>query len=299
MVAAPAKAAQIAGPELPTIIIADEDRAEDTGTSASEPPASNQAQHHTPTGSDRAAAEPASPPPGGEKEASPADRPSRASSTSPDCTSDRHAPSDAVEATREPARPMSSKPPARRGTPVPPSERRRDDLIGELFEAMHELHFMPDMVSGVDFVLDVLRRMIPSEVILIHVFDINTRDFVVVRAKGPGSHRVVLYRTSDADPLVRRAMARGVSSLVSATSRDEHHPKGRWAQLDCAARVRLFGPVNIGGRYLGLVELANPANSDEYLQSELHALDYICEQLAEFLANRPLVLEGDVILGHG
>jgi GAF domain-containing protein len=58
----------------------------------------------------------------------------------------------------------------------------------------------------------------------------------------------------------------------------------------------LSGPVRQGGRYLGLIELANPSGGDPYHESEANALDYICEQFAEFLVNRPIVLDADVIL---
>ena len=34
-------------------------------------------------------------------------------------------------------------------------------------------------------------------------------------------------------------------------------------------------------------------------ETEINALDYVCEQFAEFLANRPIVLDADMILGKG
>ncbi|MEO7034662.1 MAG: hypothetical protein ABI548_12205 [Polyangiaceae bacterium] len=56
----------------------------------------------------------------------------------------------------------------------------------------------------------------------------------------------------------------------------------------------LCGPVKQGGRYLGLTELVNPVGDTPFHQSELNALDYICEQFAEFLSNKPIVLSADV-----
>jgi hypothetical protein len=60
--------------------------------------------------------------------------------------------------------------------------------------------------------------------------------------------------------------------------------------------VALFGAVQLGGRYLGAIELANPVGGSPYSEHEAHALDYICEQLAEFLVNRPIILDPDVVL---
>ncbi len=71
---------------------------------------------------------------------------------------------------------------------------------------MHELHFMRDIASGSEFVLSVLRQVLPSEAILVQVFDINSRNFVVVRAF-PDVREALLLRTADSDPVVRRSCA--------------------------------------------------------------------------------------------
>ena len=175
----------------------------------------------------------------------------------------------------------------------------KEDLIGELFDAMHDLHFMRDMVTGVEFVLGILTKLLPSQVALIHVFDINARAFVVVRAKGPGSHTLVLHRTEDQNPFFQTAMRRSVSTRIDDARGDDRFAAGRWSKVDCQIEAALFGPVNQGGRYLGAIELANPEGGGPFFESEAHALDYICEQFAEFLASRPLVLEDDVVLGLG
>ena len=67
---------------------------------------------------------------------------------------------------------------------------------------------MPDMVAGADYVLGVMLRVMPSEGKLIHVFDINTRQFVVVRASGPNSRAVLLHRTPDTFRLFRDVFRR-------------------------------------------------------------------------------------------
>ena len=180
-----------------------------------------------------------------------------------------------------------------------PTARRdpRDDLIGELFDAMHDLHFMSDMVSGVQFVLGIVTRMLPCEVALVHVFDINTRTFVVVRAKGPGTHTVVLHRTHDRDSFFQTAMRSSTATRIDDAAGHQRYANGLWDKVDCVPRAVLFGPVNQGGRFLGAIELVNPEAGGSFLEAEAHALDYICEQFADFLANRPLVLEDDVVLG--
>lgn len=162
---------------------------------------------------------------------------------------------------------------------------------------MHDLHFAPDMITGVDYVLGVLNRTLPSEAILIHVYDINVRQFVVVRALGKSPQSVILHRTEDKEPLFRRAMRTTRATCVQSASDNESYKDGRWALLGIAPHTAIIGSVQQHGRYLGAIELANPPGGEPYSEHEAHALDYICEQFAEFLAQRPIVVDADVVLG--
>ncbi|HEY0468229.1 MAG TPA: hypothetical protein VGC79_28720, partial [Polyangiaceae bacterium] len=72
----------------------------------------------------------------------------------------------------------------------------------------------------------------------------------------------------------------------------------RWQALGVTPRATLYGGVQISGRYLGLIEVTNPHGDVPFHQSELNALDYICEQFAEFLSKKPIVLSADVVLSH-
>lgn len=176
--------------------------------------------------------------------------------------------------------------------------RRRagEDLIGELFETMHDLHFMHGVTEGAEFTLAALDSVLPCDGVLIHVFDINKREFVVTRAKGPGAMQVLLHRTPDSEPFFASVMRRPGSVVVSDVSRDPRVRGARWDALGVQPVRALCGPVRQGGRYLGLVEAVNPLGDAPFHQTEQNAVDYICEQLAQFLVNRPIVLDADVIL---
>jgi hypothetical protein len=184
-------------------------------------------------------------------------------------------------------------------TPKKKAKRRRasDDLIGELFEKMHELHFSPDMIGGVEFVLGVINATLPSEGIVVHVYDINTRQFVIVRALGPSPQSVVLHRTPDSDALFKKGMRAHRCIRTPDAKSETAYADGRFSLLGVAPLSALFGAVQLGGRYLGAVELLNPPGGEPFTENEANALDYICEQLAEFLASRPIVLDPDVVLG--
>lgn len=203
-------------------------------------------------------------------------------------------PSRAPEERRSEPATRRSDPAARRSEPGVPRRRAAgEDLIGELFERMHELSFMMDLVSGADFVVRVLSELIPCEGTVVHAFDLAKHEFVVIRARGPKQRDALLHRTSDADPLVHAVMRR--RSLATNGSSPTH--SGAFEKLGVEPRAVLAGAARQGGRYLGIIELANPQGGAPFHEGEANALEYVCEQFAEFVSQRPVVLDPDVVLG--
>ena len=176
--------------------------------------------------------------------------------------------------------------------------RRRigEDLIGELFETMHELHYVVDVVSGAEFVIEALEATLPCEAALVHVFDINTQTFVVLRAWGPKAKDVLLFRTPDSDALIDLAMHRSSALRVDDAAGDPRFASGRWQALGVEVKTAVCGAVRQGGRYLGAIELVNPLGGTPFHDTEVNALDYICEQFAEFVADRPIVVDAELVL---
>jgi len=161
---------------------------------------------------------------------------------------------------------------------------------------MHELHFTRDVAAGAEFVLAVLDEVMPCEGVLIHVFDINTSHFVVVRAKGPHASSALLQRMSDQDPLVLSVMRSPQALSIKNAAADPRFSGPRWQSVGVSPKRALCGAVQQAGRYLGLIELVNPAGETPFQPSEEGALDYICQQFAEFLSSKPIVLTADVVL---
>jgi hypothetical protein len=187
-----------------------------------------------------------------------------------------------------------SDPASRRSEPGVARRRAAgEDLIGELFERMHELSFHVDLVSGADFVVRVLAELIPCEGTVVHAFDLAKHEFVVVRARGPKQRDALLHRTPDADPVVHAIMrARSLSTNGSSPT-----SSGAFEKLGVEPRAVLAGAARQGGRYLGIIELANPLGGTPFHEGEANALEYVCEQFAEFVSQRPVVLDPDVVLG--
>jgi hypothetical protein len=172
-----------------------------------------------------------------------------------------------------------------------------DDLIGELFEAMIDLQFEADAVAGAHFVLGLLRDKLRVEAAMVSLFDINRREFVVV-AQGGGEGDAVLARVPQHAGLAAAAHRARRAVLVENAADDarvERLDRERWARLGVTPESLLCAPVAAGGRTLGLVELANPSDGAPFRDAEGNAAQYVAQQLAEFLADRGVVVDEDAI----
>lgn len=173
----------------------------------------------------------------------------------------------------------------------PPSSQRvvaSEELIGTLFERMHELHYLPSLGAGASFVLEMIEEHIACDAALIHVFDMDAREFVVARGLGPRSSDVVLTRTPAAGSHLEDALRRQVTVELDVAGAAAQGTLWRRLGIDVARVV--CAPVHQGGRDLGAIELARAASGPPFSKGQLSALEYICDQFAEFVADRPLVL---------
>jgi len=203
------------------------------------------------------------------------------------------APSPAVAGAVPPMGQALSEPPPR--TPMPSVPRVRlsgVELITDLFEAMHDLHFLRDPLEGADFVLALVMEKLPSTVGLVHFYDIDAREFVVVRAVGPGAAKALQIRTSEKDALIAEAMHKRRAVVIDDGTDDPRAQNGRWALIG-SCRSLVCAPVEQAGRFLGLLELSNPRDGGPFHETDGHALTYMGEQFAEFLATRGVVLDPD------
>lgn len=188
-------------------------------------------------------------------------------------------------------------PPVDELTDEPPSSQRvvaSEELIGTLFERMHELHYLPSIGAGAAFVLEMIEEHIPCDAALIHVLDIDAREFVVARALGPGSRDVLLSRTPAAGSRQEEALRRQVTlelDVASAGDRDT-----LWPTLGVDVARAVCAPVHQSSRDLGAIELGRLASRPAFSRGQLSALEYICDQFAEFIADRPLVVSPSSLL---
>jgi GAF domain-containing protein len=163
-----------------------------------------------------------------------------------------------------------------------------------LFEAMPELHFSRDSIEGAEFVLTLALDKLVSRFGLVHMYDINAREFVVVRAVAGDPKPLLGLRTSEKEPLIAQAMrARRAIVVSDAATDDRVSGHARWSRFDRPIVSVVCAPVEIGGRFLGVIELANPRDGGAFTEAEGHALTYIGEQFAEFVQARGISLESE------
>jgi hypothetical protein len=172
--------------------------------------------------------------------------------------------------------------------PAPPSSQRLlagEELIGALFERIHELSYCPDVPAAAQYVLALLEEYIPCAGALVHLFDLDTRQFVLVRALGPHASALLASRSSGAGSPLEDALRRQQSVRVPGAR------QSLWARLGADVKQELCSPVQQGGRHLGAIEIGRGPDQGGFSDAELAALDYVCEQFAEYLAERPLDLD--------
>jgi GAF domain-containing protein len=170
-----------------------------------------------------------------------------------------------------------------------------DELIANLFEAMHELHFTRDVIEGGDYVLGLALEMIPSRAGIIHLYDIDHREYVVACTSGAGAEGLLNQRHSETEPLLASAMRKRRAIVAADAARDDHvQQAARFATLGGAASV-IVSPVMQGGRFIGVIELVNPLDGAPYTEDEGNAIDYLAEQFGEFVANHGMMLDPERI----
>lgn len=191
------------------------------------------------------------------------------------------------------ARPPSVPPPPA-PAPGPRTRVRGEDLIADLFEAMHDLHFVHDALEGGEFCLTLAMEKLPSQAGLVHLYDIDRREFLVTSTRGAGTSKLLLRRHPETDTILIAAMRKKRALVVADADQSPAAGIDRYAALG-GARSLLIAPVILHGRFLGAIELLNPLDGQPFNESEGNALTYIAEQFAEFISSHGIVTDPERI----
>jgi hypothetical protein len=185
-------------------------------------------------------------------------------------------------------------PPQPAAAPQPRARVRGEDLIADLFESMHDLHFLRDAVEGGDFCLSLALEKIPSQAGLVHLYDIDRREFLITSTRGVAASTLLLRRHDEGDVMLSAAMGKRRALVVADATQSEEASLDRYVVLG-GARSLVVAPVMLSGRFLGAIELLNPLDGQPYTEADGNALTYIAEQFAEFVASRGVVTDPERI----
>ena len=176
--------------------------------------------------------------------------------------------------------------------PPPHSGTRRirgDELIAVLFEEMHDLHFQRDAIDGADFCLRLALEKLPSRFGVVHLYDIDRREFVVVAVRGSNPPAILLRRTAEHEPVLSMAMRRRRAMILTGEDLEIH------GAVIGNARNAMLAPVMQVGRFLGAIELVDPEDAVPFTELDANALSYMAEQYAEFVGTRGVVVDPERI----
>jgi GAF domain-containing protein len=162
--------------------------------------------------------------------------------------------------------------------------------MSELFESMHDLHFMRDALDGADFVLELLREKIPTLLALVHFYDINANEFVVVKGRTPTGTSITA-KTREGTGLVGDALKSGKPVVVRDAKSDDRWSREVYGQGGHQPREIVVVPMRQGGRFLGAIELADHTDGESFGDDEVHAVSYVAEQFAEFVQDRGILIQ--------
>jgi len=199
-------------------------------------------------------------------------------------------PASAKASTRAATVPRPAAAAATKATPSAPKKRLSgEDLLTALFEAFNDLHFLRDAIEGAEFVLALTLEKLPSAVGMVSLFDMNKREFVIVRQTG--GVRAVGLRQPERSPIAANAMRTRHAVVISDPAEAKGATDDRFKVIGVEIRSLICAPVELNGRYLGLIELVNPLDGSLFNEGDGNALTYIGQQFAEFAAARGVMID--------
>jgi GAF domain-containing protein len=83
--------------------------------------------------------------------------------------------------------------------------------------------------------------------------------------------------------------------VVPDVAADDRVRGERWDAVGEPVFSVVSAPIALGGRFLGLIDLVNPMDGGAFLESDGYALSYMAEQFAEFLGQRGLLIDPELI----
>jgi ADP-ribose pyrophosphatase YjhB (NUDIX family) len=166
--------------------------------------------------------------------------------------------------------------------PPPPTE----DRLGAAFEACHDLLFLENRAQALEFAVQLLEELVPSEANAAFLLDVNTDELRLVAARGTGARE----RRSRAYPASKGLLsaAGGLGEHAVLVLADAPKDPRYNEQVDgipgMDVRALLYQPLIHQGRLFGVLQLANGVTGPTFHESDCEVVDYITQQLSAFVS---------------
>jgi hypothetical protein len=171
-------------------------------------------------------------------------------------------------------------------TEAPPAFASPGELIIQLFEAVHDLHFEKSVEAGADFVLGLALRRLGGTAAYCHLFDETQGELVVLAGSGPGANGGLGLRTRADDEVLDEVLRKKAAVVMLGAGGQPPLAGERWRRLERPVRCVVAAAAEHEGRLLGMLELADPPSGTGRAEATKLALAYIGERFGEFLAAR-------------
>jgi len=168
--------------------------------------------------------------------------------------------------------------------PAPVSQPTSDDRLATAFEALQDLFFLTTPVEGLDFVLELLGDLVPSEASSACLYDINSDELRFVALRGPGAEERQGEGVPRLSGLMGAAATRSEGVLLTEdVPNDARFDPGVDGRIGLEPVTMALVPVSHQGRLLGMLQLINRRDQAQYSRADANLMAYVGEKLAEFL----------------
>jgi GAF domain-containing protein len=167
----------------------------------------------------------------------------------------------------------------------PVSAPVEDDRLVGAFEALHDLSLLRTPAEGMEFVLNLLAEMLPTEASSRCLYDINTDELRFVAVHGVGAGAVqgkAVART--AGLFGQAARNEGRATAFADVMLEPNFNPDVDARPGLDARSMLLRPVvDEHHHMLGMLQLTNRLNMTTFTMEDMNLVNYVAKQLADFL----------------
>jgi GAF domain-containing protein len=178
---------------------------------------------------------------------------------------------------------------------APPEVRLpAEEMLAILFDRLHALELVADALDGARLLLEVIALVLPCRASLVHFFDVERKEFIVVDARGTQADTMKLARHGASDPLLRMAMPTG-KPFVWPDLR--YAPVNRLTRFKAIDNVRcmLTCPVVSGARWYGAIELVDPLGGGGFRSEHENAMRYVSDRYASFLTRHGVITDVETV----